>query len=87
MHGYTKDKQKIQTRLRRIEGQVRGIQKIVEEDRDDCHQKAAGELGRDVTPHSRADDSPLGRDLKTWTALSPSRQYVLLLLRGMQGEL
>ena len=33
MHGYTKDKQKIQTRLRRIEGQVRGIQKMVEEDR------------------------------------------------------
>jgi DNA-binding FrmR family transcriptional regulator len=33
MHGYTKDKTKIQARLRRIEGQVRGIQKMVEEDR------------------------------------------------------
>jgi DNA-binding FrmR family transcriptional regulator len=33
MHGYTKDKPKIQTRLRRIEGQVRGIEKMVEEDR------------------------------------------------------
>ena len=33
MHGYTKDKQKIQMRLRRIEGQVRGIQNMVEEDR------------------------------------------------------
>src|SRR5258708_2251302 len=33
MPGYTKDKQKIETRLRRIEGQVRGIQKMVEEDR------------------------------------------------------
>ena len=31
--GYTKDKQKIQTRLRRIEGQVRGVQKMVEQDR------------------------------------------------------
>jgi DNA-binding FrmR family transcriptional regulator len=31
--GYTKDKQKIEARLRRIEGQVRGIQKMVEEDR------------------------------------------------------
>ena len=31
--GYTKDKRKIETRLRRIEGQVRGIQKMVEEDR------------------------------------------------------
>ena len=33
MPGYTKDKQKIETRLRRIEGQVRGIHKMVEEDR------------------------------------------------------
>ena len=33
MVGYTKDKQKIQARLRRIEGQVRGIQNMVEEDR------------------------------------------------------
>ncbi|MDQ6721040.1 MAG: metal-sensitive transcriptional regulator [Candidatus Dormibacteraeota bacterium] len=33
MPGYTKDKQRIQSRLRRIEGQVRGIEKMVEEDR------------------------------------------------------
>ena len=33
MAGYTKNKQKIETRLRRIEGQIRGIQKMVEEDR------------------------------------------------------
>lgn len=33
MPGYTKDKQKILTRLRRVEGQVRGVQKMVEEDR------------------------------------------------------
>jgi DNA-binding FrmR family transcriptional regulator len=33
MTGYTKDKQAIQARLRRIEGQVRGLQKMVEEDR------------------------------------------------------
>ncbi len=33
MPGYTKDKSRIQSRLRRIEGQVRGIQKMVEEDR------------------------------------------------------
>ena len=31
--GYTKDKSKVQARLRRIEGQVRGIQKMVDEDR------------------------------------------------------
>jgi DNA-binding FrmR family transcriptional regulator len=33
MPGYTKDKRAIEARLRRIEGQVRGIQKMVEEDR------------------------------------------------------
>ena len=33
MPGYTKDKKKVQARLRRIEGQVRGIQKMVDEDR------------------------------------------------------
>jgi DNA-binding FrmR family transcriptional regulator len=33
MAGYAKDKQKIQARLRRIEGQVRGVQRMVEEDR------------------------------------------------------
>ena len=32
-HGYTKDKQLILNRLRRIEGQVRGIERMVEEDR------------------------------------------------------
>jgi CsoR family transcriptional regulator, copper-sensing transcriptional repressor len=31
--GYAKDKQKIQARLSRIEGQVRGIRKMVDEDR------------------------------------------------------
>jgi len=33
MPGYTRDKRTIQSRLRRIEGQVRGIQKMVEDDR------------------------------------------------------
>ena len=33
MPGYTKDKRKIETRLKRIEGQVRGIQNMVAEDR------------------------------------------------------
>lgn len=31
--GYSDDKEKVLTRLRRIEGQVRGLQKMVEEDR------------------------------------------------------
>ena len=33
MRGYTKDKQAVLARLRRIEGQVRGIEKMVDEDR------------------------------------------------------
>ncbi|HEY2599512.1 MAG TPA: metal-sensitive transcriptional regulator [Candidatus Dormibacteraeota bacterium] len=33
MAGYAKDKAKVQARLRRIQGQVRGIEKMVSEDR------------------------------------------------------
>ena len=33
LRGYTTTKEQLQTRLRRIEGQVRGIQGMVEEDR------------------------------------------------------
>ena len=33
MHGYTADKETYLTRLRRIEGQVRGLQKMVEDDK------------------------------------------------------
>jgi DNA-binding FrmR family transcriptional regulator len=33
MYGYTPDKDKYLTRLRRIEGQVRGLQKMVEDDK------------------------------------------------------
>jgi DNA-binding FrmR family transcriptional regulator len=33
MSGYSKDKEAVLARLRRIEGQVRGLQRMVEEDR------------------------------------------------------
>jgi CsoR family transcriptional regulator, copper-sensing transcriptional repressor len=33
MYGYTQDKDKYLNRLRRIEGQVRGLQKMVEDDK------------------------------------------------------
>jgi len=33
VHGYTKDKQALVKRLHRIEGQVRGIERMVEDDR------------------------------------------------------
>jgi DNA-binding FrmR family transcriptional regulator len=33
IHGYTKDKEVLVKRLHRIEGQVRGIEKMVEDDR------------------------------------------------------
>jgi DNA-binding FrmR family transcriptional regulator len=32
--GYSSDKEAIQKRLRRIEGQIRGLQRMVDEDRD-----------------------------------------------------
>ena len=31
--GYTRHKEQLLTRLRRVEGQVRGVQRMVEEDR------------------------------------------------------
>ena len=33
MHGYSDDKDAVQKRLRRIEGQVRGLQRMVDEDK------------------------------------------------------
>ena len=33
MHGYEQHKSELQARLRRIEGQVRGLQKMLDEDR------------------------------------------------------
>lgn len=33
MHGYTQNRDEIQARLRRIEGQIRGLQRMIEEDR------------------------------------------------------
>ncbi|MEW6060144.1 MAG: metal-sensitive transcriptional regulator [Actinomycetota bacterium] len=33
MHGYASGKKELQDRLRRIEGQVRGLQRMVEEDK------------------------------------------------------
>ena len=33
MNGYGKNKEEVQRRLRRIEGQIRGLQKMVEDDR------------------------------------------------------
>jgi CsoR family transcriptional regulator, copper-sensing transcriptional repressor len=33
VRGYTATKDQLQTRLRRVEGQVRGVQKMVDEDR------------------------------------------------------
>jgi DNA-binding FrmR family transcriptional regulator len=32
-HGYVKDKERLKNRLHRIEGQVRGIERMVDEDR------------------------------------------------------
>ncbi len=33
MPGYAKDKESVQVRLKRIEGQIRGLQKMIDEDR------------------------------------------------------
>ena len=33
MHGYEQNKDEVQRRLRRIEGQIRGLQKMIDDDR------------------------------------------------------
>ena len=67
MYGYAKDKDALRARLRRIEGQVRGIEKMVEEDRycidilTQIHSTTAALEGvallllRDHTEHCVAD--------------------------------
>ena len=59
IHGYAKNKRAIQARLRRIEGQVRGIQKMVDDDRyciDVLTQVSSVALHR----HSQAAIRPAG---------------------------
>jgi DNA-binding FrmR family transcriptional regulator len=57
--GYTATKDQLQTRLRRIEGQVRGVQKMVEEDRyciDVLTQIAAVQAALDKVALGLLDD-------------------------------
>jgi DNA-binding FrmR family transcriptional regulator len=56
-HGYAKDKADVQARLKRIEGQVRGVQRMVDEDRYciDILNKVALVLLKDHVDHCVAD--------------------------------
>jgi CsoR family transcriptional regulator, copper-sensing transcriptional repressor len=56
--GYTENKEQLQTRLARIEGQVRGVQRMVEEDRyciDVLTQISAVHAGLDKVALSLVD--------------------------------
>ncbi|HZC30102.1 MAG TPA: metal-sensitive transcriptional regulator [Gaiellaceae bacterium] len=58
-HGYTADKEKLVKRLHRIEGQVRGVEKMVEEDRyciDIITQIAAVTTALDAVAFKILDD-------------------------------
>jgi CsoR family transcriptional regulator, copper-sensing transcriptional repressor len=58
-HGYSADKDKLTTRLRRVEGQVRGVEKMVAEDRyciDVVTQIAAIQAALDKVALSLLDD-------------------------------
>lgn len=77
-YGYADKKEKLQHRLRRIEGQVRGIARMVEEDKycidiltqisavEAAMDKVALELLREHTKHCLANDAigPKDRDEK-----------------------
>ena len=57
--GYSHDKEKVLTRLRRIEGQVRGLHKMVEEDRyciDVLTQVAAAKAALESVSLTLLDD-------------------------------
>ncbi len=59
MRGYTATKDQLQTRLRRIEGQVRGVERMVEEDRyciDVLTQIAAVQAALDKVALGLLDD-------------------------------
>jgi DNA-binding FrmR family transcriptional regulator len=60
--GYSENKQKVLTRLRRIEGQVRGIEKMVEEERyciDVLTQVAAAKAALESVSLALLDDHML----------------------------
>ena len=62
MHGYTHDKDNYLRRLRRIEGQVRGLQRMVEEDKyciDILTQVVGGHQGPAVGRPGPARGAPV----------------------------
>lgn len=77
-YGYADNKEKLQNRLRRIEGQVRGVARMIEEDKycidiltqisavEAAMDKVALELLREHTKHCLMDDAagPEDRDEK-----------------------
>jgi DNA-binding FrmR family transcriptional regulator len=72
MVGYQDDKEQVQKRLRRIEGQVRGLQRMVEEDRycvDILDQVSAAtralQLLEDHLTHCVADAAASGGETAT----------------------
>jgi DNA-binding FrmR family transcriptional regulator len=59
MRGYSATKDQLQTRLRRVEGQIRGVQKMVEDDRyciDVLTQIAAARAALDKVALGLVDD-------------------------------
>jgi hypothetical protein len=52
MPGYTEKKSAVQNRLRRIEGRVRGLQRMIDEDAYCVDVKLGHQLGRRATDHN-----------------------------------
>jgi DNA-binding FrmR family transcriptional regulator len=75
MRGYYEDKEELQARLRRIEGQVRGLQRMVENDEycidiltqisaaSNALKKVALELLDDHMRHCVANQTEAGKDM------------------------
>jgi CsoR family transcriptional regulator, copper-sensing transcriptional repressor len=87
-HGYTENKEAIRRRLKRIEGQVRGIDRMIEEDRycidvvtqvtavQAALDKVALELLADHTRHCVVDASEADYDEKTEELMSAVRRLL-----------
>jgi DNA-binding FrmR family transcriptional regulator len=86
--GYTEDKQRLQDRLSRIEGQVRGVQRMVEEDRyciDVLTQISAIRAALDKVALSLVDDH--ARNCMSGTARGAERRDQVDELMGALDRL
>ena len=81
VHGYSKDKEALVKRLHRIEGQVRGIEKMVEDDRY-CIDILT-QIGAVNTALESLAFKVLDEHVRHWVAGEPSEEKIEELLAAV----